>query len=962
MNHSNGFPTGNVTFVFTDIESSSRITAALENTRVGIYEERLRDPHRERLQRLVATYNGVEVGREGDGHFLVFQFVADALACVTLFQQELHTNPITYTQDGTTYQIKVRIGVHTSLVQLQPTLRENGLLDYSGGDVNYAARIAALGAGGQIIVSQATYDSARQLRDYLQLPYGVQPWPGRFLKSFSGPHAVYEILYFTGQESKEPGMQWFSEWYRSTRNRLIERTDKETEVLACLVSGRLCTITGIGGAGKTRLAVACAAKLAGLYDTMLFVSLATADLVENPEAVTESRNVAFVAQAIGAALNRKGEEVQPENLFQWLRTKNLLLLLDNYETVACDMVRQYLIKLVTDTVGVSLLVTGRQPVGVDDVEQLVDLNIGMTDQEAHDLFLDRARMKGQLKGDLTSAQETQLSRILALTEKIPLALELAAAHIKRYTLHEIANGIEETPLGKMGTAIAGRGDDYISQNRNRSLKRSLTWSYNLLDTIGQRVLATTSIFADSFDAATLQAVHGDPEATDGLTALQETSLVFYTDGSEENEGYRFRLHRITREFADEYLRSLPTAEVTKRRFVAHYMNVVNSSVKEPNDLSGYPLLDKEWRNILQSAKIAEEIHDSNAVINFARIGSFLNLRGHLAEDETLRSKALDAAERENNPRLHGLLLNNRGATYQTLGRWDEAIDHYEQSLIIAREYGDLDVQSFALNNLGRVYADRGQWDRAISVYGQSLDIKRQLGDYVGEGRTLGNLGTVYLRQGHFQDAMIAYQRALTISREVKPRDRLSEGNMLACIGTIDLQQGRFNEAAIALETSLNISRELKDPTNEGRTLSVLSAVYEAQQRWDEALDAGNDSLRLAREYGNSLSEAQALHNLGTTYLRLGRTMDACECFHQSLNISRRSKYHVVAVQTLNNLAIVNADQGNIVEALALARELVELRKTAQDQVALKEAQDLVVRLMGRAPSVSLLQARRNRKK
>jgi tetratricopeptide (TPR) repeat protein/class 3 adenylate cyclase len=892
-----GFPAGNVTFVFTDIEGSSAMTRRLEELGQRLYETHLRDPHRERLLGAVDRHRGLEIHRAGDGHLFVFQNVDDALGCIVEFQQSLAEDPISYSFGNESWSIRVRIGVHTAIKQRAPEGTKDGLPEYSGSDTNYAARIGALGAGGQIIVSEGTHRVAKALASWK-----IFEWPNRLLKSFEDkPETVYEILYRPGQKEREPGIRFLPSFYEGEQNRYIPRLEKEAEVLEQFAgrrkdgtTSRLVTIKAEGGMGKTRLAVSCAVKMVGVFeDSIHFVALA---LVDPPTAEA-------VAEAIGRTLGLTGEAARPEELFQSLRPKSLLLILDNYEAVQSDAVGRYLAKLATETRGVCLLVTGRQAVGASDLEQQVWLDEGMTFDEARELFLARAGLKGKLSGVRSRAEEAQLARIIALTERIPLALELAAAWVEHEELKEIADGLDTTPLGDESGPAPGaiRADDEITRERHRSLVRSLDWSYNLLGRkegpAAQAVFAATGLFADTFEATTAAVVSGEGTAKGALLRLQNASLVRRVAA----EGLtRYWLHRFTRDYALRRLGESPAAEATRRRFVEHHVRLVKENWDKLNDLNCVAVLDNEWRNMIAAAATAEAMDDLWSVMQLSIVGDFLDFRGLWSEREQLDLRAVAAARSSGDCRNLGGMLNNLGGAYESQGRWGEAIAAYEQSLAIKREFKDRVGEGRTLNNLGSVYYSQGRWSEAIAAYEQSLVICREFKNRVGEAQTLNNLGLVYHSQGRWAEAITAYERSLAIKREFK--DRVREGQTLNNLGMVFECQGRWSEAIEAYEQSLAIKRGFKDRVGEGRTLNNLGIAYQRQCRWSEAIDAYEQSLAIASEFKNRVEEGLALENLAVLWEARGDTTKAQRFARQAVDVLQGTEAESALAKAKRTLA------------------------------------------------------------
>jgi len=477
-------PQGKLTFVFTDIAASTRMTAALGS---AVYREAMLAPHNQRIRHAITEHDGYEFKTMGDAFMVAFERADDALAYAVAIQQALVQPAITATDpQGNEWTIRVRIGVHTAQEELCPD--DKG--DYHGDDVNFAARVESLGAGGQIIAHDSTYRAAGSATRYQW-----QEWPNRRLKSFDQPEIVWELLW-DGQAPREPGARWFPDWFFGEPNEYIQRPDRQDEVLAAFAergpdrSGpRLVTLHGSGGMGKTRLAVACAIQAAGLFEGGVHLVL----LEEKP------KTQEAVAEAIAAAMEITGEAALPDNLLAALRETERLLILDNYESVDCAAVARFLGRLVTETSGVHLLVTGREAVKLTNLEQVIPLEKGMTDEEAQELFLARARLRKGQSWQPDASEREQVARIAELTGSIPLAIELAAAWADRRALEEIADGIAATPLGppRPGHAII---------ERHASLTRCLDWSFDLLQDWAQEGFASLGVFADSFSPETVAAI------------------------------------------------------------------------------------------------------------------------------------------------------------------------------------------------------------------------------------------------------------------------------------------------------------------------------------------------------------------------------------------------------------------------------------------------------------------------
>ncbi|BCM90135.1 putative HTH-type transcriptional regulator [Abditibacteriota bacterium] len=959
------YPTGFVTLVFTDIQGSTKLTSILNAREPGHYEEKLRDPHRVQLAALVQQHRGYEIQRAGDGHLWVFHTPQEAIKCMVEFQRNLQTNPIITTQDGKPFVTKVRIGIHcaTGVVPVSSTDAEGKKwVEYPGEATNYASRVTGIADGGQILISEVVRQDKGAQPELAN--HRCHPWRHRFLKDFSNTtQTVHEVLYYADQQPREPGLRYFVGFYQHERNRYIERRAKEKEVLAHFTGKgpskrreRLVVIHAEGGMGKTRLAVACAAQMAGAFtDGVHFVNLANI-----PDISVRSEVV--LVEAIAEALGWGGQNINAEGLVSNLFARQLLLVLDNYESVACEAANRLVSRLAIDTLGAYVLVTGRQGAQVDDLQNPISLDGGMALPEAEKLFKDRARQAG--KNTWRDDEAAPLAEILRLVSvepesesesgPIPLAVELSAAWTgANRTLWQIADSLRETPLDDEGGVLqpapfAVRADDDITDQRHRSLKRSFDWSFKQLATLPngthlQELFVRCGLFGDSFTPEIVAAISGyQTAATDtDLTALQRVSLLRSREDQVAHI-FRFYQHRFTRAYARFKLAEHPRASDFNNKFIAHYTSLV-SHCEDLNLSTNRAALDESWRNILAAARWAIETQEYFSLFSLTDVLTpFFQLRGLWSEWESLYLLLLSAIQTLNLRELEGAALNNLGNVYQAQGRVSEAEKAFQDSLAICREFGDRLGEGKTLTNLGIVYQKQGRFAEAGEVYGDSLIIKREFGDRLGEGKTLTNLGIVYRVQGRFAEAKNAFQNSLTICREFG--DRITEGAVLNNLGNVYQAQGHLAEAENAFQDSLTIKREFRDRLGEGQTLNNLGGVYQAQGRFAEAENAFQDSLAIKREFRDHLGEGTTLNNLGGVYQAQGRFAEAENAFQNSLTICREFGNRITEGQTLDSIALLHEVQNNLAEALDFAQQAVQALENTEAIAALEKARVTLARI------------------
>ncbi len=484
-------PTGTVTFLFTDVEGSTRL---LQEHGPG-YADLLAD-HRRVLRDAFTRHAGVEVDTQGDAFFVAFSSAADAVAAADEARQQFEAGPI-----------RVRMGVHTG----EPIVTDEG---YVGVDVHRAARIAGAAHGGQIVLSDTT-------RRLLDREGPIRDLGEHRLKDLTGAERLYQL----GDGDFPPLRTLDASNLPVAASPLVGREDEISELVALLSDGsRLLTITGPGGTGKTRLALQVAAELIGtLRDGVFWVPLAG---VSDAELLSTE-----VAQAIGAR----------DDLAAFLRGKELLILLDNFEHLLGAA------PAVSDALAASkdlrVLVTSRTPLHVSAEREYRLEPLTTTDAAA--LFVERARAIGR-----ELAPDATVEAICNRLDGLPLAVELAAARTKLLTPERLLDRLDSAlPL------LTGGARD--APERQRTLRATIEWSYELLDAASKELFAKVSVFAGSFPIAAAEEIC-DADL-DGLAALVDSSLLKPIGDD------RLLMLETIREYALERLASSPAAEELRQR-------------------------------------------------------------------------------------------------------------------------------------------------------------------------------------------------------------------------------------------------------------------------------------------------------------------------------------------------------------------------------------------------------------
>jgi predicted ATPase/class 3 adenylate cyclase len=573
--------TGTVTFLFTDIEESTRLWEE-EPARMRPALAR----HDAISRAAVESHHGLVVKSTGDGVHAAFDNALDALGAAVDLQRAIADPEAT---NGV--PLRVRCGLHAGAVER----RDN---DFFGSPVNRAARIMSAAHGGQVLLSQAVADC---VRDILPAAVSLRDLGKVRLKDLSTPEHVYQVVH--PQLRREfPALRSLE----ATPNNLpqqatsfIGREHAVAELQRLLAKTRLLTLTGSGGCGKTRLCLQIAAdSLERFADGVWMVELAP---LSDPDRVPQT-----VAMVLG--LKQELGTTISQTLTEYLRDKRLLLLFDNCEHLleGCARLADTLVRQCPQ---LTILASSREALGIggEQTYRVPSLSLPDPNQvhtpasvapiEAVQLFTDRA-LQARADFEVTSQNAPALASICCRLDGIPLAIELAAARVRSLSVEEINRKLDERfrlLTGGSRTALP----------RQQTLRAALEWSHNLLNDAEKAVFWRLGVFAGGFTMETAQAVAGDAQldewaVLDHLSALVDKSLVVADAG----DAPRYRLLESARAFALEQLAAAgETADTQKRHALA--MRDLMERVDNAN-------LDGELRTDQYAALVLPELDNLRA--------------------------------------------------------------------------------------------------------------------------------------------------------------------------------------------------------------------------------------------------------------------------------------------------------------------------------------------------------------
>jgi predicted ATPase/class 3 adenylate cyclase len=774
-------PTGTVTFLFTDIEGSTNLLHELGDA----YAAAL-DKHRVILRMAFADHGGTEVDTQGDAFFVAFTRASDAVAAAANAQRELAGGPI-----------RVRMGIHTG----EPLRTGEG---YVGIDVHRAARIAAVAHGGQVLVSQ----SARDLVEAdLPADLALDDLGEHRLKDLSAPQQIFQLV---GKRLEREFPPLATLETRPTNlppqpTRLIGREQELAEVGELLrrVDVRLLTVTGPGGAGKTRLAIQAAADLLDDFaDGVFFVGLAG---VAEPSLV-----IPAIAQTLG--VKESGGLSAEEALERFVHERELLLVLDNLEHVldAAPQIHQ----LVLNARALKAISSSRAPLRVSgELEYPIP---ELADEDAVALFRERAQAikpDFRLNGDATTVGE-----ICRRLDGLPLAIELAAARAKVLSPVALLERLEQRlPMLSVGARDL--------PDRQRTLRDTIAWSYELLDEGEQRLFAGLALFVGGF---TLAAAEQVSEADlDVLTSLVEKSLVRHHEE-------RFRMLETIREFALERLEESGEVEQVARRHIEYFLGFVSDKD------STFPYATPEWLervgseqdNLRAAIQLARGLDDPGLELQLvAHTGRFWELHGHLAEGLRRVVEALDR-DPEAPAEIRALALTRAGLIAYKQGDHATARDMAEQLGRLHPKTHDERSSADALNLLGVIAGGDGSYGEARDLLEQAKSMRERLGDEAGVQVSMHNLGLLALDQADYGHARPALEEALAIAQRHEWDALIA--NSVCDLGFAELGEGRFEQARARFAAGLEAALRMGWRENVAYCLVGFSSVDFAKGRLDRA--------------------------------------------------------------------------------------------------------------------------------
>jgi len=790
-------PVGTVTFLFSDIEGSTRLW---EKHPVAMGDSLAR--HDDILRSAMEGAGGYVFKTVGDAFCVAFDTAGSALEAAVQSQRALHSEPW-----GETGPLRVRMAIHTGAAEFRDG-------DYFGNPLNRVARILAAAHGGQVLLSLPVEEL---LRDAMPAGVGLRDLGERRLRDLARPERIFQPL-IDGLPSEFPPLRSIEVMPNNLPGNLssfVGRANEMEHVRNMLASGRLLTLTGTGGTGKTRLALqAGSAVLADYPDGVWFVELAT---------VSDSGRV---VDSVAASLDIREDPDVPLNLTlrRAMAQKRMLIILDNCEHLhsACADFASDVLRHCPE---IKLLATSRHSLGISgevawavpplstinpsrDLFQVADPAHTVSQYESVKLFIDRATsVKTGFR--VTRQNAPAIAQICWRLDGIPLAIELAAARARVLTPEQIAARLDDR-----FRLLTGGGRSVLPHQQ--TLRTLIDWSFDLLSESERVLFRRLGVFGGGRTIEAIEAVcTGDGvdayDALDLLQQLVDKSLLSVETGLDELQ--RYTMIESVWQYSREKLTESGELDTIRDRHLAYFLEIAEQAAPamEGADVAIWLEQVDAERNNFRLALEWAAASSKHALVGLRLVGlltRYWEIRGHLKEAKHYFTKMLSLPENQAVTPERGFAMAGAARISWVLDMSDEAIELYEKTVEISEQLGDRKAVLLNRAYLAFNFRNVGNPDEAERIFDSILHEGSKLQDPLIVAVALSGKGSVAIDRGEIEASRRLKEESLAIYRSSGNKwvtGYLLWGLARSCLSSEDTAAARD-----ALNEWIDITRELKN--------------------------------------------------------------------------------------------------------------------------------------------------------
>lgn len=822
-------PSGTITLLFSDIEGSTKLLQQL-----GERYAQILAAHHEILRAFFENHHGRIVDTQGDSFFVAFARALDAVNAAVQAQRALNAHDW-----GENIRVRVRMGLHTG----EPIAQGER---YVGLDVHRAARIGAAGHGGQILISETTY---ALIKNELSGGVTLRALGQHRLKDFDAPAPLYQVV-GAGLPADFPPLKTLDARPNNLPAQLssfIGREREIAELIRVLRATRLLTLSGAGGAGKTRLSIQLAEKMLDAFpDGVWFIELAR---VSDP---------ALIPQTIAMALGLRDEAGNlAQTLTNYLRRKTMLLVLDNCEHLI-DAAAQWAETFLNAAPNLKIVATSREALNLAGEHifhvpslPLPDVNRSLSSEtlaqsDAARLFIERATAANN-HFRVTEQNALHIAQICRRLDGIPLALELAAARVPALSVEQIAARLDD--VFRLLT-----GGSRTAMPRQQTLAATIDWSYNLLSPVERALLQRLSVFAGGWtlDAAEEICAGDNIAAADILDLLAQLvikSLVI----AENNDGAtRYRFLETIRQFARYRLYEAEEIERVSDRHLDFFVALAERAqpeLRRARQIEWLKRLDAEHDNLRAGLTWAISENPTRAVKALRLTGAlwmYWDVRGYFQEGLQWCERALATSDAENSARVQTLF--GAGGFVGRLGDIERTITCCREALSLARKIGDTRNAAEALLGWGFMSMYLGETARTDAMLIEALTLYQMLDDQDDLGRAQGPFARRAWMQGDYARAAELYETSLELFRQVG--DLREIAGALNNLAGVVKTRGELTRAHTYAQEALELYTALADKHGIATSQRELGSIAHAQGNFLDAQQQLAASYTLFEEMGD----------------------------------------------------------------------------------------------------------------